>query len=283
MPGAGNPLGAAARQTAQSDRAIRDAANDAERAEVVLAKEKGVDKNARAAGNAERAVGRPGVGGKGTGAAHGSSPNAVEQAARLPGVKPSAPRKLLSPEVLQEAEDLALEAQTEQMGSYRMGKTVAVREGGVDRPIFSGPGDKRRPAWLWERAAPGGMSEPEYYVKRYEELSGERPRNSGLDTHVQGDEYATHAEVKDRIQQIDRGINKKTGVSQDMCPRCREWFPRTAQRQNMRMTVSDINHTRHFHPDGTVDIYKAGGEHIETVPAGRPVSATRKNYMGLPW
>jgi hypothetical protein len=151
-------------------------------------------------------------------------------------------------------------------------------------PIVSGPGYTRSPGDFPQRRAPGGATESEYYVRRYEELSGKKPPR-GRDYQVAGDEFASHAEVKNRIHQFDDGTNKPTGVSQDMCGNCRLFHQKVAKQQGRQILVSDPHYVRAFNPDGTVDIYTADKEFVRTIPADQPPSAGPRpgTYEGVDW
>ncbi len=173
-----------------------------------------------------------------------------------------------------------LEAASYYEAQYPAGstKTVAHSEGKID---VSGPGLTGKPSDFPQRAAPYG-SESEYYVGRYKELSG-RDAPAGNDNWVKGDDFATHAEVKNRIHQFDDGTNNATGVSKDMCGKCRLWYQNTAKKQGKQLVTADPHHIRAFNPNGTVDIYTAEGEFIRIVPADMPPAATRRYYEGIDW
>jgi hypothetical protein len=159
-------------------------------------------------------------------------------------------------------------------------KTAACSKGQV---TVSGPGYSKAPSEFPQRKAPGGMSESNYYVQRYEELSGTKPP-AGNDTLISGDDFATHAEVKNRIHQFDDGTNNPTGVSKDMCRYCRVWHRQIAMRQGKRIEIADPHHVRVFNPDGTVDIYTVDKAFVRTVPADTPPSAgIRRYYEGVDW
>lgn len=159
-------------------------------------------------------------------------------------------------------------------------KTVAHSEG---RYTQSGYGYSKRSREFPQRKAPEGESEASYYVHRYEELSGQKPPR-GNDNEVAGDEFAAHAEVKDRIHQSDDGTNTPTGVSQDMCGNCRKWHRDTAVNQGEQIVVADPNYTRAFNPDGTVDIYTPDGDFVRTIPSNvEPAAGRKKNYEGVEW
>ena len=96
----------------------------------------------------------------------------------------------------------------------------------------------------------------EYGVARAEDLSGHTtPRNGQDAPGVPGSYYAHHAEVKDRIRQFDQGENGATAVSKPMCPECRLWHQRTAERQKQVLTVIDEIYIRRFNSDGSVDVF----------------------------
>lgn len=159
-------------------------------------------------------------------------------------------------------------------------KTVASSEGKL---TVSGPGYSKALGDFPQRAAPAGESESAFYVRRYEELSVSKPP-PGRDYQIKGDEYASHAEVKDRIHQFTDGTNTPTGVSEDMCGNCRIWHQKAAKNQGQQIVVADPNYTRAFNPDGTVDIYTLDGTYVRTVPANvQPAAGARRSYKGVDW
>ena len=167
-------------------------------------------------------------------------------------------------------------------------KTVAYSlEGGI--PIHSGYGQTR----TYELAEHKATDDPNFPqiqsrggdptlrghaaegVTRYEELSGKRARGAGRDDQgVPGSYYAHHAEVKERIAQIDAGTNGITGVSKPMCAECRSWHRAVARRRQQTLAVADPLFVRYFNPDGTVDVFYG---HLWPVPELRGKLAQRVN------
>jgi hypothetical protein len=169
-------------------------------------------------------------------------------------------------------------------------KTIAVSAS--LEPMASGPGYRvggRAGASLRgdfpSRVAANEQSEARHQIRMFEELSGEKPPR-GRDTvgrqTIRGSAFASHAEIKNFVAQVDLGLDEAIGVSNDMCAVCRGFFQRAAVRLNRVIKVGDPHYIRVFTPSG-VEIYTAEGAFARTVPPGVRPAATANNYVGVEW
>jgi hypothetical protein len=213
----------------------------------------------------------------------------------------------LSEEQLELAEDLVAVAEHFEAGlrspktkdprypNLEADKTVAFSEE-TGFPVFSGPGRRGTSGTGFLQMQSRGQSVAErdhaaHGVTRYEQLSGHSAPANGQDSFgVRGSYYAHHAEVKDRIFQIDTGHNGMTAVSKPMCPHCRLWHQRVAHQQKMTLLVADPIYVRRFNADGSVDIfYNLGFPDVARLgkPAARVQMGTRPTmdslYDGSAW
>jgi hypothetical protein len=224
-----------------------------------------------------------------------------------PGAASTPPRKSLDEHEVELAEELGDQAEMfeshlppakkkdARFPNLEAEKTVAFSDE-TGFPIFSGQGRTGTESTDFPHVQsrggdPSTAGHARVGVSRYEELSGQPPRRHIYDDpDVPGSFYAHHAEVKDRIHQIDNKQNGMTAVSKEMCSDCREWHRKVARTQQQGLTVADPLYVRTFNSDGSVDVYynthhpseSLRGQHAMRVPPEKP--PTRGKYeAGSAW
>jgi hypothetical protein len=203
--------------------------------------------------------------------AKGKPNSSARQTARVPPGERGTPVEPppLSQKKIEKFSDLVDNAQTHEsdlrlppkeerhLPNQEANKTAAFSEE-VGHPVFSGDGRTGVTAEFPQRGV-GGVDpkvQSAQTVSRYESLAGGHAAEShGMDNGVPGSYYAHHAEVKDRMIQIEAGRNGPTGVSKPMCPQCRLWHQRVAHEQKQSLEVVDELYSRRFNSDGSVDVY----------------------------
>lgn len=137
--------------------------------------------------------------------------------------------------------------------------------------------------------------QPAEFDPRGEHLSGENMvalmdelgmpiKGHPADGDVVGRTNSSHAEMLAAHDNHFSGREPNViGISRPSCGMCRDWLRRHARYTGVKHIVSDPEFKRIYYPDGTVEVYHADGEFVGKVAPNIEPTASRQNYVDIPW